>query len=91
MRDLETDFLVLGGEKVLVTDLTVIGGVLTVQGEEVVSEEDSNRILMGPVILKGIGEALKAEGGVEGEVGMVPEDLGELQGVGEGIGEAKFM
>jgi len=85
------DSQVLAGEKVLVTDLTVIGVGLTARGEEVVSGGDSNRILMGPVILMVIGEALKAEGGVEGEAGMVLEDLGELLGVGEGIGEAKFM
>lgn len=89
--DLGMDSQVQGGEKVLVTDSTVIGVGLTARGEEVVSGGDSNRILMGPVILMEIGEALKAEGGVEGEDGTVQEDLGELLGVGEGIGEAKFM
>ena len=82
---------VLEGGTVLVTDLTVIGEVLTVRGVGAASEGDLTRILKGPVILMGIGEVLMAEGGVVEEAGMVPEDLGEPPGVGEGIGEARFM
>lgn len=76
------------GGTALGTGLIVIGEDLTVLGGGEDSEgADLKEVLMDPVILMGIGEALMEEEGEGEEVGMVQGDLGGTPGVGGGVGE----